>query len=105
MGGIEVDLEETMAEPEHSDRDRVWPAEKFRWRKHTQLYRVIWVFAYDSRRKKWGFFNLGRLKLVPDYIRPERPMTREEREAPFDTYCFKRKRKLRLHFFARCEPG
>lgn len=105
MGGFELDLEATMAEPSHRDRDRNWPAETFSKRKHSQFYRLVKVFAYNSLTQHWGFYYLGHLRDVPTYVRPERALTRAEREAPFDTFYFKKSKMVRLHFFCRIEPG
>ncbi len=105
MGGVNLDLEKTMAEPEYRDSDWNWPAEKFNKKKHSQFYRVVKVFAYDSLNENWGYYYLGRLRDVPTYVTPERPMTRKEREAPFETYDCAKRRKVRLHMFARIEPG
>ncbi len=105
MGGTRVDLEATMDETEYRYSDWNWPAETFNKKKHSQFYCVIQVFAYDSLNECWDYFNLGRLREVPTYVTPERPMTRKEREAPFETYDYAKSRKVRLHVFARIEPG
>ncbi len=105
MGAQEVDSLGDLFAPSKTDRDLVWPAQKFNSRKHSKFHKLCHALAFDSLSGCWGIYNLGRLREVPTYLVPERAMTRTERETPFDTYSLKMKRKVRLYFFARLEPG
>ena len=105
MGHTEVDLEATMAEPSHSDRDRVWPPEKFNRRKHSQFFRLVSVFAYNEISGHWGIYKLGHLHQVPTWVRPEKDLTRKQRRTPVETFYFKKQKDVKLYIFSRIEPG
>lgn len=105
MGGTTVDLEKTMSEPRKCDKDLVWPAEKFRWSKHGKFHTIRHVMAYNSLSQMWGFYNINQLRDAPTYVRPDKCLKPTERWHGFTTWYYGSNKEVRLHIFARLEPG